>query len=76
MSFYKKHGIKKDNVIWLRSQSTQNLYLKKDSVQGIYFIKNLKHNTHALIGDREQSEDLILYGLKDNLDIVKTLTFE
>lgn len=57
--------MKKVNLITLESQSTDKYKLLKDVSLGLYFIRRQKDLKTVEIGDKDESEPFILYGLGD-----------
>lgn len=57
----------------LKSQSTDHYTLLKK--ENLYYIKREKDKKVALIGDRDEAEEFILYGIEENLDELKNLNF-
>lgn len=63
------------NTIILQSQSTLKFNLVKDLDTLLYYVVRVRDNKKALIGDKEKSEWLILYGIAENREDLKTLNF-
>lgn len=61
-------------MILLQSQSNKKFELLKDS-NSLYYIKRTKDKKTALIGDRDEAENFILYGIYENKEELKTLIF-
>jgi len=59
----------------LQSQSNQKYTLLKDSKTNIYYIKRNKDRKKAVIGNRDDAELYILYGINDNKEDLKQLNF-
>lgn len=60
---------------YLKSQSTPHYELLKSS-KGIYYIKRLSDNLKAKVGDRDEAELFILYGIEPNKEDLTTLNFK
>jgi hypothetical protein len=60
----------------LITQSNQKYALLKDEATKTYHIKRLKDNKIALLGDRDDAEWFILYGIEANKEDLKTLKFK
>jgi hypothetical protein len=71
MDFAEKNKSKEITV--LSVQSTKSFKLIKKNSTKQYFIKRVKDSKTILIGDRDKSEDFILYGLFANRNEVKQL---
>ena len=64
---------KNKEITVLSVQSTKSFKLIKKNSTKQYFIKRVKDSKTILIGDRDKSEDFILYGLFANRNEVKQL---
>jgi len=64
---------KNKEITVLSVQSTKSFKLIKKNSTKQYFIKRVKDSKTILIGDRDKSEDFILYGLFANREDVKQL---
>lgn len=64
---------KNKEITVLSVQSTKSFKLIKKNSTKQYFIKRVKDSKTILIGDRDKSEDYILYGLFANRNEVKQL---
>lgn len=62
---FKRKLTEETNIIVLESQSTERYKLLKDVEAGLYFIRRQKDLKTIEIGDRDESEPYILYGLND-----------
>lgn len=62
---WKRKIIEDSNVITLESQSTDKYKLLKNLAFGLYYIRRQKDLKTVLIGDRDETEPFILYGLGD-----------
>lgn len=68
-----KKSVITQNLTFLASQSSANHELYKDEQTKLYYIFRNKDNKMALIGDVDEAEWIILYGIeanKDDLDIL------
>lgn len=63
----------KSQMTFLKSQSTQNYHLYRDNETSLFYIKSMKNKKTILIGDKEQSEEFILFGLQENIKEVLNL---
>lgn len=74
LEFSKKRKELLDNpIITLKAQSTIKYTFIKDESKGLYFIRRNRDKKTILIGDKEASEDFILFGLQENIKDVLTL---
>jgi hypothetical protein len=64
------------NTIILQSQSTFKYNLLKDLDASLYYVVRIRDNKKALLGDKEEALDFILYGIAENKEDLKTLKFE
>lgn len=62
---YKRKIIEDENILFLKEQSTEKYKLYKDISLGLYSVFGVKENKTVEIGDRDESEPFILYGLGD-----------
>lgn len=62
---YKRKLIEDESIITLESQSTERYKLLKDIDSCLYFILRKKDNKTVLLGDKDEAEPFILYGLND-----------
>lgn len=62
---YKRKIIEDENILFLKEQSTEKYKLYKDISLGLYYVFGVKENKTVEIGDRDESEPFILYGLGD-----------
>lgn len=60
---------------YLKSQSTAQYELLK-SKDNLYYIKRISDKKQALVGDRDEAELFILYGIEANKQDLKTLNFK
>lgn len=60
----------------LQAQSTRTHQLYKNEKKGLYYVVRIKDNKRSLIGDKNESEDYILYGISANKKEIETLIFE
>lgn len=61
----KKNGVNKRTV--LKGQSNYNYIMYKEN--NLYYIENRQTGKNTLIGNKEQSEDFILYGIPKEFKI-------
>jgi len=74
LEFSKKRKELLDNpIITLKAQSTIKYTFIKDESKGLYFIRRNRDKKTILIGDKEQSEEFILFGLQENIKEVLNL---
>lgn len=59
----------------LPSQSNLKYNLMKDETNKLYYIKRLRDNKLALIGNRDEAEEFVLFGIDANKEELKTLIF-
>jgi len=71
LDFAEKNKNKEITVLSVQSTKSFKLIKKQSTKQ--YFIKRVKDSKTILIGDRDKSEDFILYGLFANRNEVKQL---
>ena len=71
LDFSEKNKNKEITVLSVQSTKSFKLIKKQSTKQ--YFIKRVKDSKTILIGDRDKSEDFILYGLFANREDVKQL---
>lgn len=62
---WKRKIVDDPNLITLESQSTDRYKLLKNLAFGLYYIRREKDLKTVLIGDRDECEPFILYGLGD-----------
>lgn len=62
---WKRKIVDDPNLITLESQSTDRYKLLKNLAFGLYYIRREKDLKTVLIGDRDETEPFILYGLGD-----------
>ena len=60
----------------LQAQSTLRYTLLKNVKKGTYYILRHKDKKKALIGDKNDAEWFILYGIAENKEDLQTLKFE
>lgn len=73
MSKKLKNTTEKLNLLF--SQSSNAYQLLKDEVQKLYYIRRVKDMRVALIGDSDEAEWFILYGIDANKEDLRNLKF-
>lgn len=74
LEFSRKRKELLDNpIVKLKAQSTIKYTFIKDESKGLYFIRRNRDKKTILVGDKEQSEEFILFGLQENIKDVLTL---
>ncbi len=53
----------KTDKIVLKSQSNSRLQLVKDTITGLYYLREVKTGKEELIGNKDKAENYILYGV-------------
>ena len=64
------------NMTLLLSQSNKSFELYKDEKEKLYYIKRVKDSKVGLIGDIDEAEWMVLYGIEANKEDLKTIKFE
>ena len=67
--------MKKQIFTHLLAQSSFKYNFLKDEAQKLYYIKRIKDGKIALVGDKEQAEEIILFGIDANKEDLINLTF-
>ena len=57
-----KNPHKTDKIV-LKSQSNSRLQLLKDTITGLYYLREVRTGKEELIGNRDKAENYILYGV-------------
>lgn len=60
----------------LQAQSTRTHKLYKNENKGLYYVVRMQDNKKSLLGDKDTSENFILYGIEANKKELQTLIFE
>ena len=73
---FREKNKRKDGLTVLWSQSTKRYTMLKDEQTKTYYIQRGKDKKKACLGNNDDCEDWILYGILANKEDLKTLKFE
>lgn len=68
--------MKKQIFTHLIAQSSFKYNFLKDEAQKLYYIKRIKDGKIALVGDKEQAVEFILFGIDANKEDLTSLNFQ